>query len=245
MQSPIIESETDKPEAGKQTMALDVICLDLDILESDQVSDEALIQKRMTSTSLSLPPLDEVTTCGSEDDSSSVSSLDSSMSDEDSVPRSIFNVYWERNGGGPSLRRKSCPPQRQKLQDSEDESESSVNTYEQVLKIQESFPAPRSPQGGSRRSIFNQSCWAKSLPELSADGPRAAFRKTQSTSALLCRKPRHSCLRRGRFSCSEEKRGASVVSDSSVRFDTEVKVAVFQRPAENWAPKQWSSFFSD
>jgi len=140
----------------------------------------------------------------------------------------------------------------------------SVNTYERTLKrhnhVVSSSPGPAAPSP-HRRSIFGQQeQLLHSQPNLSSlssfCSSNAAFRKTQSTSALVpslaALLPSRSCLRQGRFSSSGRSSSwcgsASHYSHSSftsnVSFQEDVRVVVYQRPVEHWAADGWSQRFA-
>jgi hypothetical protein len=197
-----------------------------------------------TFSSLSLPPLDQVTICSELDSSSS--DVSSVSSDEDDgtttsqqspvVPRAIFGRYWEKKGGAPALS-KTAPTRHV-----DDEVSCGSYTYERTLKVQESQcgKVVSTPQSPTRRTIF-KSCVSESSPTLIAMMlQQEQLRKTQSTSALT-KKP--SCLRSSRFAAAP-RRESSDSLDRSVTFSTKVDIVVFQRPVELWAPKGWSDYFS-
>jgi hypothetical protein len=190
-----------------------------------------------TSSSSSLPTLDQASDCSEEDDDSSLSST--SSADEREIMeigrRSIFSQYWEKVGGAPSIRRALF----------DDESMKSQNKATDKA-YKEGDPATHSSSASEkskRRNIFNKTCWSESLPTLTlaSKSPERKLRKVHSGSVLQRRKPKQSCLRQGRFS-SEQLLEAS--SNSSVQFNLHADVKVFTPPVEIYASVGWSSWFA-
>ena len=157
------------------------------------------------------------------DDSGSLSSVSSHTGvearHEEAGKRTIFARYWEKS--------KLLP---------------------QTEKPEPISPPPRfdNPKNG-RRSIFSDVSRASnvsratsvpSLPDCSI--PRMA-RRALSSPELEKQLPRGSCLKASRFSGS--RRRASIRSDSSVSFDTNVDVLHYKPPVEIFAVDGWSKFF--
>jgi hypothetical protein len=190
-----------------------------------------------SSTSSSLPTLDQVSACSDEDDDSSLSSTCSADGREclEKGRRSIFSQYWEKVGGAPTIRRALFD-------------EGSINSDSQpadrAYQQKDSETHSSSASGKSRRrNIFNKTCWSESLPALAlaTKSPERKLRKTQSGSVLQRRMPRQSCLRQGRFS-SEQLSEASL--NSSVQFNPHADVKVFTPPVEIYASVGWASWFA-
>jgi len=225
----------------------------------------------------SLPPLRElsVTSASSSCCSLSTSADDDQNDDEDSVStisgdeetsqsrrRSIFNKYWEKNGGAPARLDHAVLP-------------SSVVVETQPQNQQEEDTAAPVPNNkavveAGKRIIFGKGCWSRSEPMLTLAHLAAAhqasttsFRKAQSDSSLQNSQPRTgSCLRRGRFSGSlpspavgdsantttklrrEQSCTSTMSTDSTVTFSNDVSVRVFQKSAERWAQEGWSKWFA-
>jgi len=197
--------------------------------------------------SSSSAPFDQVTvtTCSSDDDSGSVSSLSTGEDDESSTRsahRAIFNCYWHKNGGAPSLKHAPISSLVFRPDIIREDSFDSANTYERTLKVKE-VSSPSSPS--QRRKIFGKGCWSQSEPNLTmATKDLYMRRSTKSTSALHV-KPQSSCLRKGRFSTSSAPPSPSAGSDNtSVSFSKDVNVRVFQKTCENWAQDGWSKHFT-
>ncbi|GKY99926.1 hypothetical protein MPSEU_000946200 [Mayamaea pseudoterrestris] len=190
-----------------------------------------------------LPPLDLVTTSGSDDDdASSVSTLSSHAEDFDALPRSIFQPYWDKNGSrsSPSLASSRASHKRRLSKDL-----SAIETYEQCLS---SSSFTEDDKTCNRRKIFGSSggySYSRSEPHLACarlESGDKLFRKSQSSSAICC-KPR-SCLRRGRYSfCGSKALLARSDASSSVSFKQGVEVVVYERPIEQHAQTGWSKLF--
>jgi hypothetical protein len=191
----------------------------------------------MDSPTSSLPTLDQVSVCSEGDDGDDDSSLCSIHDETESLEkrRSIFNQYWEKEGGAPSLRRQ-LEPQLTK-------------TYERTHQLggSKTHSSPAS-DNSRRRNIFNKTCWSESLPALptlSKSPAERNLRKTQSSSVLQGRKPKQSCLRQGRFSSDQLPLDESESSfESSVRFSPHTDIKVFSPPVEIWASSNWFAWFA-
>jgi hypothetical protein len=245
-------SENSMADAG----ALSLVSMAVVIVEDEEGVDQSSqlasflrfpISDMDSSTSSSLPPLDQVSDCSEGDDDSSLSS--DSFADERESPeksrRSIFNQYWEKVGGAPSLRRELDPLALFAGEIIESANKPTDKAYERALKEGDSkMPAS---DNSRRRNIFNKTCWSQSLPALtsSSDSPERKLRKIQSSSVLQRRKPKQSCLRQGRFSSEQLPLDESESSSSSsVHFSPHADVKVFTPPVEIWASGGWSSWFS-
>lgn len=195
----------------------------------------------------SLPPQDSATRTDVDDTDDDLSCL---STDEDQVsaahqrPRSIFEKYWANAREAPTSIRRQRP--EAPSVSSTATTSSSTHLYEKALESHEQ--GPRLRRSARRRSIFNiqEGLYCKpsvSAPELT-DRSRHRMtedhiRKTQSTSTLLL--SRRSILRStGR---STDSTTAAIASDRSVTFSPNVKVALFEAPAERYAPEGWSSWF--
>jgi hypothetical protein len=196
-----------------------------------------------SSTSSSLPTLDQVSVCSEEDDDSSLSST-CSADERGSLEkgrRSIFSQYWEKVGGAPSIQRALFTEESVKP-----ENKPTDKTHEKGDSETHSFPASDKSR---RRNIFKKTCWSESLPALTfpSNSPERKLRKIQSGSVLQRRKPKpkQSCLRQGRFSSDQlllEESESS--SNSSVQFNLHADVKVFTPPVEIYATIGWSTWFA-
>jgi hypothetical protein len=183
-----------------------------------------------------LPTLDQVSVCSEGDDDDSSLCSNSIADERESLEkrRSIFNQYWEKEGGAPSLRRIKS------------ENKATDKTHERRGNSK-TLSSPSS-DNSSRRNIFNKRCWSESLPvlpSLSKSPAERNLRKTQSSSVLQGRKPKQSCLRQGRFSSDQMPLDESESSsESSVRFSPHADIKVFAPPAEIWASSNWFAWFA-
>jgi len=166
--------------------------------------------------------------------------------------RSLFNPYWEKNGGPARLTPVPL----------------SVDVPHEGQDRVKTIPPTISPS--SRRNIFAQGCWSRSSEpalSLSAFAPslfirkihsEETFRTSSSSSLSLMKQPERSCLRSGKFSSSSSSSplsagcattSCSEDSSSAVTFCQDVRVRVFRRDGdcgavERWAPAGWSSWFA-
>lgn len=75
--------------------------------------------------------------------------------------------------------------------------------------------------------------------------------KTAQSDTILYTKTRKSCLQKGRFSFDADnsdgtqptKGGSMRKNRTSVSFESEIKVHLFQSPVEKWAENGWSNWF--
>ena len=203
-------------------------------------------------TEQSLPPLNSLSICSSlvtkNDDSSSVSSV--SLEDGDSwepatAKRSIFASYWNKKGGRPMP---VHAPRSCARDDSKTDIDSSMgdHSYENLLEKHEAAATRResdasigSSSGARRRRLWDNRYVAQSEPALNAC-VQAPLRKTQSASAVG---PRRSCLRKGRFSSSEDSVERRSSGATLVSFNEDVQVQFLKPVTENWASKGWSKYF--
>lgn len=201
----------------------------------------------LSSSSSSLPPLDQFTACS--DDSSIISALSYDEDDqESSPPRSIFAKYWKKNQGEVKNARVTGKQSTPRIPTVETTSleESSVISYERSLMVNEGVQCV-SPV--TRRRIFEKKCLSESSPTLTLISLASlshdkAVRKAKSASTLLEQRPRASCLRPSRFSGGKRLDFDSSSSFASVSFSDRVDTIVFEKPVENWAANGWSAWFS-
>jgi hypothetical protein len=203
---------------------------------SSSLSHQDRLERSLWDSISSLPPLDQLTVCSGDDDSS-VSTISSTDEDfREDKPRSIFRSYWEKKGGRYAKKDIPVSVPLTPFSPTSVGEELNSKTYERSLKLNEIAP----PSSDSRRRIFGK---MSSSPTLSlAVALEMNFRKTQSASSLPGGKPTVSCLRPSRY--SGNRRRNSDASDASVSFSSKVDVVVFQTPREQWAPEGWSNWFA-
>lgn len=157
--------------------------------------------------------------------------------------RSIFNEFWQKHGGGCNIRRFVVPNAAENPADSP--AEQSVS-YEETIKKNEEVMLDSLSENRSclptRRRIFflSESESEPSICQMALERSND-IRKIQSTSGLeRRRKPKTSCLRKGRFS----GHGSELIAQSSVSFHNEISVRLYERPKEVHSHEGWSSYFS-
>jgi hypothetical protein len=209
---------------------------------------------------------------GCKNDDGEEDSLVSDMSEDDesqqrkivdSVPRSIFSTYYEANPTAAARKRSANPPTKriQRLapqhsdpdpfeffgikrperhgREDENDSSSSMNTYERVLQQHESSNNPLESRP-FWMSFFGGNGHA-SEPHLTA---RNLHQRNAYSDSVLIRKPKTSCLRRGRFSTLQDANEATDhCSPKAISFQSSIEVRVYERPVEQFASKGWSDFF--
>ena len=151
------------------------------------------------------------------------------------VPRSIFNDYWQSKGGASCIRRSSVHSTISSFFTLD-----STFSYEKTLHRTENgfHKTPHSEIG--RRRIFNKNCISESEPSLSLLTCHQ-MRKVKSSSYLQ-RVVKRSCLRKSKYSGGSLERQESC--GSSVSFNDEVKVVVFEKPREFYSQEGWSDYFA-
>jgi hypothetical protein len=127
---------------------------------------------------------------------------------------------------------------------------SSLNTYEKMLQRYEQTSQSRTSRSPS--SFENRPFWMSffgrnghfSEPQLSSKFP---YQRNMQSDTALVKKPKKSCLRSGRFSCTHSSSCKQFQSEpehcSKVSFQPKIEVLVFELPVEHFASSGWSKMF--
>lgn len=251
-------------------LALEIIGQQVDEDDEGECDDAGLLPSLPSlATTSSRPPLQELSVSSSccssvdeDDDDDSVSLISAISGDEETSQsrRSIFNRYWEKNGGAPA---RLDPVPTSVVVVAPQHQEAEGGRPEASPKKLNCKSCEEGPNSSRRRKIFGGSSWSRSSePVLSLSylaHPSMCLSKAHSTSSLQPTPPRGSCLRRGKFSSERDVvRGeqqqsndnsaapsdSSESSSSSVTFSQDVSVHVFQKSTERWAQEGWSKWFA-
>ena len=225
-----------------------------DLIQFDKDESARLQAPELPQRSSAPPPLDSITASQSfeDDDSSTLSSLSLQDPHEDTAEqveprkRSIFSLYWEKTGQQPI--ELMLAPAPAKIASSVSSASDDI-----VRMNAESFQAHSNNVGifrkdspAMRRSIMGSGSWSYSSSLPLFPSPEPVSRKKSLSASELEKKTvrRNSCLRQARYSGDRESRRDSELSlSSSVSFDLNVDIVVFQPPKEKWAAEGWDNYF--